>query len=120
MDVREMNSAPQSFLESSHLIGTRTPDWIQGAGGNVSEKQEGVLWIKASGSRLDQMTSTMGVAAIQMATARDSFAEVHNETDYGSWIKQVSDPRWGRASMEAGFHVFLPGRFVFHFHALAA
>ena len=42
------NSLKNDLKELSVFLGSNL-DWVQGAGGNTSVKENGVLWVKASG-----------------------------------------------------------------------
>ena len=61
-----MKAIPTEFVALCNLIGKRIPVWNQGAGGNISLKENGELWIKASGSRLHEVTTSSGVARVDL------------------------------------------------------
>jgi ribulose-5-phosphate 4-epimerase/fuculose-1-phosphate aldolase len=115
-----------ALLSLSQQVGQRVPDWTQGPGGNVSCKTaEGELWIKASGVRLDQVTASEGLARVRGHASKRALAalDVHDpqaEQQYAKALAEYCDPAWGRPSMETGFHLLLPGRYVLHFHSIAA
>jgi rhamnose utilization protein RhaD (predicted bifunctional aldolase and dehydrogenase) len=89
----------------SQAVGARV-DYVQGGGGNTSVKLEGGLMaIKASGLRLNQVTESDGFAVVETATLKD----VTTERGY----KPL------RPSVEASFHALL-GRYVLHTHAVYA
>ena len=44
---------PKNFLNLSHLIGDDS-NLVQGAGGNTSYKENGEMWVKASGKWLSE------------------------------------------------------------------
>lgn len=119
-------------------VGAHTPMWVQGGGGNVSWKDalddgKPVLFIKASGWRLDAVSEQGGLAAVYLDEFTRRFAEVTTEEQYARCIAGSSLAGDGagsvglkpgimlsRPSMETGFHALLPRRFVLHFHALSA
>lgn len=108
-------------------IGKRVPIWTQGRGSNISIKVGDELWIKASGFRLDEVSDTHGLACVELARFRSSLTnmptdDAHAEKMYAEAIGACSrkGPSLGRASMETGFHAFLPKKYVMHFHALSA
>jgi len=81
-------------------------DYVQGGGGNTSVKLgNGLMAIKASGFRLNQVTETDGFAVVELDTLKDVTAE------------QGYKPL--RPSVEAGFHALL-GKFVLHTHPVYA
>jgi len=89
----------------SQTAGKRV-DYVQGGGGNTSVKLgNGLMAIKASGFRLDQVTETEGFAVVEVETLKDVTAE------------QGYKPL--RPSVEAGFHALL-GKFVLHTHPVYA
>ena len=106
-DVKRMSD--QSMLKElsrlSRTAGARA-DYVQGGGGNTSVKfGDGLMAIKASGFRLDQVTEAEGFAIIELGTMRDVTAE------HG--YKPM------RPSVEGGFHALL-GKFVLHTHPVYA
>jgi ribulose-5-phosphate 4-epimerase/fuculose-1-phosphate aldolase len=108
-------------------VGTQIPLWTQGAGGNISIKDQDTLWIKATGYRLDAVRETGGLAQVdfrKMAEVLESadWNEVESEQKYSDLIQETTlrGPGLGRASMETGFHARLSQKFVLHFHSLAS
>ena len=94
----------REFVRMSQSVGSR-PDYVQGGGGNTSVKMDGLMAIKASGFRLDQVTETDAYATVETATLRDVTVE-HGLPPL-------------RPSVETGFHALL-GRFVLHSHPVYA
>jgi ribulose-5-phosphate 4-epimerase/fuculose-1-phosphate aldolase len=135
-----MNDAREQLAAAAKSVSSRGPVWVQGAGGNISVKvgsgQQSKLWIKASGMRLDRMTKEKGVACIFLELFREKLSvllkEVTDgssqktdhelETDYSNLLKTsaLETERFGRPSMETGFHAALPKKWVLHFHALSS
>ncbi len=123
-------SAVAALSNACLLIGSEVPRWTQGAGGNVSQKIGESLWIKASGCRLEQVgQAPHTLARVELAALRAHFLEDSHraleacasaEQAYAEALASLSDPAFGRASMESGFHALLPRPFVAHFHALSA
>lgn len=90
-------------------------DLVQGAGGNTSVKEKGVLWIKASGCWLSD------------AMERDIFVPVDNtkvlnSVDSGGTPSVLSESRVRsadaslRPSIETVLHSLMPHKFVLHVH----
>lgn len=102
--------------EISYEIGSNL-DLIQGAGGNTSLKENGVLWVKASGCWLSD------------AIENDIFVPINNKEAVES-IKigkinsiNVIGDQFGiesklRPSIETALHALMPHKFVLHVHAV--
>lgn len=112
------------LVSLSQTVGSKIPEWTQGTGGNISQKIDGLLWIKASGERLGDVSATRGLACLEIESFTTQLLAIQNrpnpEANYSELIKRAAIPGFGRPSMESGFHALLPGEFVFHFHSLAA
>lgn len=120
-----MITQPQELIDVCQAIGRRVPHWTQGAGGNVSLKDSGTLWVKASGFRLDAAGTPKSIAKADLAWMRETLhqmADNGSEAAYSDLLKTAAqkEPEYGRASMETGFHALLPGKWVAHFHSLPA
>ncbi len=113
-------------VEVCRTIGARVPLWTQGPGGNVSVKTENLLWIKASGLRLDSVNDASGLVALTTAElslalrAIDPNAASAEQAYADMLAASVHGSHRGRPSMEAGFHSLLPATWVLHFHSLPA
>ena len=95
-------------------VGKCVPLWTQGAGGNISIKEQTSLWIKATGHRLDSVTPTSGIAQVnfrKMAKVLEEapWSEELAEQNYADLIQETTEHGFGlgRASMETGFHARL-------------
>lgn len=89
----------------SQTAGARV-DYVQGGGGNTSVKLgNGLMAIKASGYRLNQVTEEDGFAVVEVDTLRD--------------VTEAQGYRPLRPSVEASFHALL-GKFVLHTHPVYA
>ena len=137
-----------SLMFTEHLIGLariarrvgwRIPTWVQGAGGNVSLKAEKdglhYLLVKASGIRLDQVTPSNGIAAVDVnkfakkfnfkMSPSNNFDLEKSEAEYvealrTSQITLDGKNKSERPSMETGFHLALSAKVVVHHHSLPA
>ncbi len=120
------HSASRAALSAAcRLIGGRIPLWTQGAGGNLSVKDGDRLFIKASGFRLDQVTDSSGVTCVDLPGLLSRLSRIGSdaaaEQAYADALKESKLPGAdGRPSMETGFHAFLKGKWVAHFHSLPA
>jgi ribulose-5-phosphate 4-epimerase/fuculose-1-phosphate aldolase len=124
--------ATRALVAMCRAMGRRVPTWTQGTGGNVSVKADGgdpLLWIKASGARLDQVDTGYGLGSVAAVRLR-AFAEgiealgraADPEQAYAALLANcaVTADGLGRPSMETGFHALLGSRWVLHLHSLAA
>ncbi len=120
------------LLTLSKRIGKKIPFWVQGAGGNTSVKMDegGVsfLQVKSSGLRLEDVLDETHFSKLPMNDVLAKLARIAggdedaNEQAYADALKSSAINASGdrRPSMETGFHVFLPKKYVLHFHALPA
>lgn len=100
-------------------IASRGYLWVQGAGGNVSEKRGGELWIKPSGFRLDEIQTQKDLACVDLEKIRKGLQLVgENESEYSALLVRSQILQSHRPSMETGFHAVLAERLVAHFHSL--
>lgn len=85
---------------------------VQGAGGNVSWKDDaGGLWVKASGTWLADALRTPLFVQTSLASVRAAIRA-------GSDVIEGSDPAGLRPSIETMLHALLPQRVVVHLHAV--
>lgn len=119
-----MNSS-NFFLNLNSQVEAEKILWIQGPGGNSSVKQGSRLLVKASGTRLRDIQSMDQLAKINIDGLRTSLAEMETsshadrEESYKRAIEKSTLANSPRASMESGFHAWLPQQYVFHIHSLA-
>jgi len=92
------------------------PTLVQGGGGNTSLKEEGVLWVKASGTWLAEAQSKPIFVALDLQGVRAAITagEADPVTDH------VIDSTTGRPSIETTLHALMPHRVVLHVHSVAA
>lgn len=89
------------------------PLWVQGAGGNISWKEDGVLWVKASGSRFTDAGREEIFVPVDLYSLRSSLAEGDFAKAPGAIVETVLRP-----SIETMLHGMLPQRVVVHLHAV--
>lgn len=85
----------------------------QGAGGNVSWKEDRTLWIKASGTWLKDARENDIFLPLDIETIRNQVLSKN--------FKSIPQPTNGdkkRPSIETWFHALLPHKYVLHLHAL--
>lgn len=89
------------------------PLLVQGAGGNVSWKDDGILWIKASGTWL----SNAGTEEIFIPVDLLGLESEIEKQNFSVAPKVVSDVKL-RPSIETMLHALMPHRVVMHLHAI--
>ena len=106
------NILKDSIIKFCSTIG-KDPLLVQGAGGNVSWKDEDILWIKASGTWLAE------------AAEKDIFVPVnlaHLRIEIANKVFSVTPRLYGdsvlRPSIETLLHALMPHRVVVHLHAI--
>ena len=86
---------------------------VQGGGGNVSWKDDGCLWVKASGTRIgDALTSDIFVP-VDLELLKQ---EISSENFNASPVLLTESHR--RPSIETMFHGILPQKYVVHLHEI--
>lgn len=96
-----MKGELKELMRISHAVGS-LPELVQGGGGNTSVKcKGGIMYIKASGIPLKQITSKNGFVAVDRA---------------GKIIRSRTNGAQ-RASMETYMHLYL-SRYVIHTHSV--
>lgn len=123
----------ESTLKELELISQavgNSPDLVQGGGGNTSVKlDDEYMAVKASGFRLNQITSKDGFVVVNYKNIKDYYHSVDlaSDTDFEKesveFVKQNIRPIEGgknlRPSVEAGFHSILK-KYVIHTHPVYA
>lgn len=92
---------------------------VQAAGGNTSIKEDGVLWVKASGRWLAKALDEPVFAALDLPRVLDALA--HNDPaceTCDAFVRADLSPPGLRPSVEATLHAGLPQRFVLHVHCV--
>lgn len=105
----------QSMINQCSLLGEGI-DFVQGAGGNLSFKEENILIIKASGTRLKDAPKKQIFIELPLDEARK---QVLNREDLSDLVLSQSSPAL-RPSIETAIHSLLPHKFVTHVHSVGA
>jgi rhamnose utilization protein RhaD (predicted bifunctional aldolase and dehydrogenase) len=87
---------------------------VQGAGGNISWKEDGTLWIKASGAWLSEASKRNIFVPADLAFLQDSIAS----ENFLVTPKLIGGTEQLRASIETLLHALMPQRVVLHLHAI--
>ncbi|HWK46964.1 MAG TPA: class II aldolase/adducin family protein [Stellaceae bacterium] len=93
------------------------PLLVQGAGGNISIKQDGLLWIKASGTWLADAETRDLFVPTDLAVLRSGIAT--RLADPVGPAHRDGGPTGLRPSIETSLHALLPHRVVVHVHSVA-
>ena len=114
MNTTEFNA----LRKLSAKVGS-SPLLVQAAGGNTSIKQDGVMWIKASGTWLRDAEAKdifvpLDFARLSAALAADDPA-CESCTDF---VRQDINPLGLRPSIETSVHGLMPQKVVVHVHCV--
>jgi len=106
-------SPPQEVIDLALALGS-DPRITQGPGGNVSMKENGVLWVKASGTQMALANSQSVFVPLDLQSTRNKIKE--------SSVSFVSlDPNsLLRPSIETAMHALIGAPFVAHVHSLGS
>lgn len=125
-----MNQTIKDLVDLSAYAGNRV-DYTQGGGGNTSVKDydKGVMFIKASGYKLKDITANNAFVAVNQKKIAEYYnsVDVSVEKDYEKESAELSKsaiiPTEGvpllRPSVEVGFHAILK-KYVVHTHSVYA
>lgn len=108
-----MSTPTPVFLDFSAEVGSK-PEWVQGAGGNTSEKDGKIIWVKASGALLSEARAGATFLPLCLDTLRSNF-ELGIEDARSARLDPTSSLR---PSIESALHAVLPHRVVVHTHAV--
>lgn len=104
------------LLAVSARIGA-DPALVQGAGGNVSIKQDGVLWVKASGKWLAKAGQKPMLVPLDLGRVREQLkGATEDQQPVAGAVVLQSPPIDLRPSIEATLHAIMPHPVVFHVH----
>ena len=92
------------------------PLLVQGAGGNVSWKESGTLWIKASGAWLADADKDDIFVPVALDALRAALAPGPSHLR----LPEATEGHARRPSIETFMHAVMPQRIVIHLHAIEA
>lgn len=114
----EAGSEYRALCEASARIGA-DPLFVQGAGGNTSIKDGGILWIKASGTWLKNALRDDIMVPVAMAPLLAAVSEGNPAADTPQLFTVAEkNPAGLRPSIETTVHALLPQRAVIHVHCV--
>ncbi len=96
------------------------PALVQAAGGNVSLKRDGVLWVKASGAWLAHAEQRDIMVPVRLTPLLASLhaADPQAAEDTAPFVVAEANPSGLRPSIETTFHGALPHPVVVHVHCV--
>lgn len=89
-------------------------DLVQGGGGNTSVKQDGVLWVKASGTWLAHAMDRSIFVSLPLADVQSALSAVDGEAR----VARMASHHGLRPSIETSLHALLPHPVVAHVHSV--
>ena len=117
-----MNQEIKQLIEISRFYGSNK-DYVIAGGGNTSYKDDQIIWIKASGEPLSELTEDGLVALNREKLHQISLNEysddplTREEQVKTDLLKSILDPlRNKRPSVETNLHELIRYRFVVHLH----
>lgn len=105
-------SQQQSVRQFCTEIG-KDPLLVQGAGGNVSWKEDDTLWVKASGTWLADANDENIFVPVNLEHLKDAL----KKQEYTVIPKTIEDTSL-KPSIETLLHALMPHRIVVHLHAI--
>ena len=108
----------EALNELSARLGAN-PAWVQGAGGNTSIKEQGILWIKASGLWLvhaQQQEIMVPVALDALLDALERDDPLAEQAQH--FVREDLNPLGLRPSIETTVHAVMPQKVVVHVHCV--
>ncbi len=108
----------QRLLELSADVGA-DPALVQAAGGNTSIKQQGTLWIKASGTWLMNALTSEIMVPVALTPLLRALEENDPKAERAeSFVAADKNPEGLRPSIETTVHAALPQKVVVHVHCI--
>ena len=109
------NSLQKDLRELSVFLGNNL-DWVQGAGGNTSVKDNGILWVKASGYWLSDAQNNNIFTPLDRQKVLDKIdQEIEDLNSVQIHKKQYHSLK---PSIETTLHALMRHRFVAHVHSV--
>jgi rhamnose utilization protein RhaD (predicted bifunctional aldolase and dehydrogenase) len=97
----------------------RDPAQVQGPGGNVSLKRDGLLWVKASGTWLAEAERRPILVPVRLDALREAIAAPGDAAERAEdFVDQAANAAGLRPSIETTFHAALPHPVVLHTHCV--
>ncbi len=95
------------------------PALVQAAGGNTSIKQDGILWIKASGTWLSQALERNIMVPVRLKPLLSALAANDPAAEKAQgFVVEDANPEKLRPSIETTLHAAMPQKVVVHAHCV--
>ncbi|PST22198.1 class II aldolase [Mesorhizobium plurifarium] len=108
----------EALLDLSARVGA-DPDLVQGAGGNTSIKEGGILWIKASGLWLAHARQRDVMVPVALDPLLDALERDDPATEKAQdFVVKTLNPSGLRPSIETTVHALMPQKVVVHVHCV--
>ncbi|OJF92369.1 class II aldolase/adducin family protein [Pararhizobium antarcticum] len=108
----------EALLDVSARVGA-DPALVQGAGGNTSIKEGGILWIKASGLWLMQARQRDVMVPVALEPLLDALERDDPSTEKAQdFVIADRNPLGLRPSIETTVHALMPQKVVIHVHCV--
>lgn len=108
----------QALRSLSARIG-KDPALVQAAGGNTSIKQDGILWIKASGTWLSQALERNIMVPVRLKPLLSALAANDPAAEKAQgFVIENANPENLRPSIETTLHAAMPQKVVVHAHCV--
>lgn len=108
----------QDLLGLAASLG-RDPLVVQGPGGNISLKRDGVMWVKASGTWMMEATARSIMVPVDFAAVRSALAAGDPACETcGEFVRHDLVHAPLRPSIETTLHAIMPQRVVLHVHCV--
>ena len=112
------DSEMRDLLELASRLG-RNPLAIQGPGGNISLKRDGVMWVKASGTWMAEATERSILIPVDFAAVLEGLAAGDPSCETcDSFVRRDLSDLPLRPSIETTLHAVMPQRVVVHVHCV--
>lgn len=112
------NDELQALRELSAALGA-DPLRTQGAGGNTSIKRDGTLWIKASGTWLQDALAQEIMTPVRLDPLLAAIASGDPRASTAvDFVDSALNPRGLRPSIETSVHAIIPAPVVVHIHCV--
>jgi len=109
------NYLQKDLKELSVFLGNNL-DWVQGAGGNTSVKDNGILWVKASGYWLSEALNNNIFTPLDRNAVLDKIDQEIEDLCSAQILEKQNHSL--RPSIETTLHALMRHRFVAHFHSV--
>jgi len=113
--ISTSNPIKQDLEGLSVYLGSNL-DWVQGAGGNTSVKDNGVLWVKASGFWLADAQNKNIFVPLKLNEVLPLISKGLDDLSSARISGNQYDDL--RPSIETTLHALMPHRFVIHLHSV--